>query len=110
MVKERRSILRYDLAVRGLRDQSARREANALYGAFRQLNEEILQHHVETGGHLAHGVSPTDLAYYLVAATDGVLLQHALTGDDEAAQRSLHLIQQHAFSLLRSEEPTINHE
>lgn len=103
MVREQRGVLRFDVAVRGLRDETARREANALYDAFRHLNESVLQKHLDEGGSFALGLTAASLAHYMVAATDGVLLQFALTGDDEAAQRSLTLIEQHVLHLLRGD-------
>ena len=102
IVKEKRGILRYDLAVRGLRDATANHAARALYAAFVQLNEEVLQKYIEEDGRLVPGISVLELARYIVAATDGVFLQHALNGDDVAAQSSLRLLQQHILSLLQA--------
>ena len=103
IVKEKRGILRYDLAVRGLRDETAKGAAQNLYRAFVQLNEEVLQKYIAGGGRLVRGVSVLELARYIVAATDGVFLQHALNGNDEAAQSSLRLLQQHILSLLQAD-------
>ncbi len=99
--REQRGFLRYDVAVRGLRDDKARREATALYQAFQRLNESVLQKHVDQGGTLADGVTVGDLARYMVAATDGVLLQFALSGDEASTERGLDLIEQHVLHLLK---------
>lgn len=100
IVREGRGALRYDVVVRGFRDEEARREANALYGIYYRLVEEIVARHVAAGGSLAPGLTPEGFARYLVAAVDGVVLQYTINGDDEAVRVSLSLIQQHALQLM----------
>lgn len=106
LVQERPGALRYDLVVRGLRDQTAREEARAIYAAYRRLIEEILEQHRLAGGTLAGGVTTQTFATYVVAAVDGVILQHLITGDDDATRESLALIRRHALSLMRGRETT----
>lgn len=102
MVRERAGVLRYDLAVRGMRDAAARQGANALYGAFRTLAEEVVALHLRSGGTLAPGVTVPLLSHYLVATVDGVILQHKLNGDDALAMASLNLIKQNALEIMGS--------
>ncbi len=100
LVKGRFGIFRYDLATRGLRDPNARREANAIYNAFRELITETVARHYGDIAVLPGGVSVADFAHYVVAAVDGIVLQHVLSGDDVVAKRSLGLLQDHALGLL----------
>ena len=95
MVRERPGILRYEIVVRGFHDETARQNAIALYDVFRGLTQEVLERHVAGGGTLVDGWNAADLAGYIVAICDGVILQHTLTGDNEAARRGLHLILTH---------------
>jgi AcrR family transcriptional regulator len=97
---ERPGVVRYDLAVRGLRDTEARQDANALYSLLRRIVEGILHQHCEAGGTLAEGITASDLAFYVVGAVDGIVLQHTLTGDDESTKRSLELVRQHSLTLM----------
>lgn len=100
LVRERRGIFRYDLAVRGFRDENARGEVNAVYEVYRRLFEQIVERHLSEGGRLAPGVSAPQLSRHVVAAVDGTILQHLLTGDDAATQKGLDLVRQHALSLM----------
>ena len=100
IVRERPGIVRYDLIVRGLRSETTRREALLLYGAFRQLTEEILQRHLNEGGVLPPELTITDLAHYLISSVDGVILQFALTQNETITQTSLDLILRNALSLM----------
>jgi AcrR family transcriptional regulator len=104
IAKERPGILRYDLVCRAFRDEDARRQADALYTAYRRLVEAVVERHLVEGGTLAPGVTPPDLGYYVVSAVDGILLQHLVTGNDEAAWNSLDLVRRHALSLLGRED------
>jgi AcrR family transcriptional regulator len=97
---ERPGVVRYDLAVRGLRDTEARKDANALYSLLRRMVEEILERHCASGGTLAEGITAPELAFYVVGAVDGIVLQHTLTGDDDSTKRSLELVRQHSLTLM----------
>jgi AcrR family transcriptional regulator len=104
-VRERRGVLRYDLMLRALRDGNARREVAEVYATYRGLVEQIVERH-RRGSHndFSSGDSnvpsaPT-IAHYVVAAVDGILLQHLISGDESAARRSLELVHAHALSLL----------
>jgi AcrR family transcriptional regulator len=100
IVLERPGVLRYDVAVRALRDTEARKEANAIYGLLRRMVEEILERHCASGGTLAEGTTAPELAFYIVGAVDGIVLQHTLTGDDDSTKRSLELVRQHSLTLM----------
>ena len=108
IVRERPGIVRYDLIVRGLRIESAKREAQTLYSAFRRLMEDILERHIREGGVLPPHLTVTNLAHYVISAVDGIVLQHTLFGDDAVTQSSLQLIMQNALSLMRAEKDTTN--
>jgi len=100
LVKERPGILRFDLVVRGFRDDTARREVLAIYATYKELMRHLVERHLCEGGQLASGLTAATVAHYLVAAIDGVLLQHVLTGDDDTARDALNLICSHALGLL----------
>ena len=100
MVRERPGILRYEIVVRGFHDETARQNAIALYDVFRNLVQEILERHLASGGTLAGGWTTADLAGYIVAVCDGVVLQHSLTKDGSAARRGLALILTHILGLM----------
>jgi len=100
LIKGRFGILRYDLATRGLRDANARRDANAIYDTFRALVTDAVARHYGPVTILPTGVPVADFAQYVVAAVDGIVLQHVLSGDDDAASRSLSLLHDHALQLL----------
>lgn len=104
MVRARPGIMRYDLAVRGFRDPDARREAAAMYEAYHQVMAAVFTRHVQAGGGFALGVTPETLTHYVVAAVDGVILQHTITNDDDAAHSSLRLIEQHVLLLLNTSD------
>lgn len=103
LVKERPGILRYDLLVRGFRDETARQDVNAIYASYRALTEELIEWNLREGGALAPGLTVGGLAHYLLAAVDGVLLQHVLTGDDAAARDALALVLRHVLELLNGD-------
>lgn len=103
MVQEMPGALRYDLVVRGFRDEQARQDVLAIYATYQRLTEELIERHLREGGTLRDGVTPSVVAHYMLSAIDGVLLQHVLTSDAEAAQSALALIRNHALSLLNAE-------
>jgi AcrR family transcriptional regulator len=103
MVQDQPGALRYDLLVRGFRDEKARHDVLAIYATYQRLAEELIERHLREGGTLAEGLTASGVAHYLLSATDGVLLQHVLTGDDAAAQNSLSIVRNHALSLLNAE-------
>jgi len=100
IARDRPGVLRYDLVLRGLRDPAARAEVGTVYATYRRLVEELAERRLAAGGALAPGVTPGALAHYVVAAVDGVLLQHLVLRDDEAARASLDMIREHALALL----------
>jgi AcrR family transcriptional regulator len=107
-VRERRGVLRYDLMLRALRDTGARCEAAGVYATYRRLVEQIVERHRQSGSGdeaagppLAAGTpAASAIAHYVVAAVDGILLQHLITGDEAAARGSLEMVRAHALSLL----------
>jgi AcrR family transcriptional regulator len=103
MVQEGPGILRYDLIIRGFRDEAARKDVLAIYASYRSVAEDLVERHLREGGTLTSGVTSSDFANYLMTAIDGVLLQHVLTGDAMAAQRALAMVMSHALSLLNAE-------
>lgn len=100
LVHERPGILRYDLVVRGFRDETARQEVTTIYASYQALTEELISWNVREGGRLAPGLTVKSLAHYMLAAVDGVLLQHVVTKDDATARTALDLISRHALALL----------
>ncbi|MBC8101857.1 MAG: TetR/AcrR family transcriptional regulator [Cytophagales bacterium] len=102
LVQERPGILRFDLVVRGFRDEAARREAIGIYDSYRTLTEDLITRHLQEGGTLAPGITVPGLAHYLICAVDGVLLQHVLTSDAAAARSALTMLMEHALSLLNA--------
>jgi AcrR family transcriptional regulator len=102
MVEEQPGALRYDLVVRGFRDEKARQDVLAIYATYQNLTEELIERHLREGGTLAPGITVSGLAHYMLSAVDGVLLQHVLTGDDDAALNSLAIIKNHVLSLLNA--------
>lgn len=103
MVQEKPGALRYDLIVRGFRDEQARQDVLAIYATYQNLTEELIRRHLREGGTLTEGVTVSVVAHYVLSAIDGVLLQHVLTRDAAAAQGALTLIRNHALSLLNAE-------
>jgi len=100
LVQARPGILRFDLAVRGFRDDEARREAESVYSAYRGFVTEIIRAHVDSGGALADGLTAETLGDYVVATVDGIVLHHTLFGDDAAAERNLNLVRRHVLELM----------
>jgi AcrR family transcriptional regulator len=100
LIQERTGVLRYDLVVRGLRDDEARREASAIYDSYRGLVEEILKRHLGAGGVLAPGMTCENLAHYVIAALDGMVLQYLITGNAAATITGLGLIRQQTLALM----------
>lgn len=100
LMTKRPGALRFDLAVRGFRDPEARHEALGVYGAYRRFIEEIIEGHIATGGSLGADLTPQTLANYVVTVIDGVVFHHTLSGDDEAAQRNLEIVQDQVFQLM----------
>jgi hypothetical protein len=103
MVQEGPGILRYDLIIRGFRDEAARKDVLAIYASYRNVAEDLVERHLREGGTLTPGVTSSDFANYLMTAIDGVLLQHVLMGDATMAQRALAMIRSHALALLNAE-------
>ncbi len=102
-VQEQPGALRYDLVVRGFRDETARQDVLAIYSSYRLLVEGLIERHLREGGTLAPGMTVASITHYMLCAIDGVLLQHVLTGDSAAATTALAMIQNHALSLLNTE-------
>jgi AcrR family transcriptional regulator len=100
VVRERPGVIRYDLAVRGFRDEAARQDALAIYGGYQAILVDIAEKHVAAGGAISGGLTPGQFADYVLACADGVILQHLLSGDDGAARRGLDLTKRHALQLL----------
>jgi AcrR family transcriptional regulator len=100
LIQERTGVLRYDLVVRGLRDDEARREASGIYASYRAVVEEILERHLCAGGTLAPGMTRENLAHYVIAAIDGVVLQYLITGNAAATVTGLALIRQQTLTLM----------
>jgi AcrR family transcriptional regulator len=100
MVKQRPGVLRYDLVVRGMRNPDAHQQAARIYRALYSLVGEILDRHTASGNALRPDVTRDVLEHYLVAAIDGVILQHLVFGDDEKTRGCLQLILQHTKMLL----------
>lgn len=100
LMASRPGILRFDLAVRGFRDADARREAAAVYGAYRGFVREIVEWHVRDGGAIRDGLASDELAHYVVCMVDGILLHHTLDGDDRAARRNLSSMGRQIFEML----------
>jgi AcrR family transcriptional regulator len=103
IVLERPGVLRYDVAVRGLRDENARRDAASIYSLLYRMVEEIVGMHLASGGTLTEDVTPHQLAYYVVAAVDGVILHHTIFADDAIAKWSIERILQHALTMMEVE-------
>lgn len=100
IAQERRGILRYDLVIRALRDEDARKEAKSVYTSYRRMVETIVERHIASGGTLSMGLTPAEFACCIVSAVDGVVLQHAIMRDNEAARKSLAMILQYALTLM----------
>jgi AcrR family transcriptional regulator len=100
LVQERTGVLRYDLAVRGFRDPGARGDVLEMYERYRAITEDLVLWRLREGGRLAPGLSAAGLAHYMLCSVDGVILQHVLTGDDDAAQGALDMIRRHTLMLL----------
>ncbi|MES2462240.1 MAG: TetR/AcrR family transcriptional regulator [Armatimonadota bacterium] len=103
MVEDQPGALRYDLVVRGFRDEKARQDVLAIYAVYQNLTEELIERHLHEGGTLAAGMTASGIAHYILSATDGILLQHVLTGDAVAAQNALAMVKNHALFLLNAE-------
>lgn len=105
IVRERPGILRFDLVVRALRDESAREEVLQLYEGFRRILFAIFKRREQEGISWSATMNPEHLAHFVVASVDGIVLHHAVTGDDEAARVSLTLLLQYTLSQLGVENP-----
>lgn len=103
IVRDQPGILRYDLAVRGFRDESARRESAEIHATLHAMTQRMLSVHAGGKEVLPSGVSISDLSYYLLSAVDGVILNYFVTRDSEATLASLDLIRLHALRLFGAE-------
>jgi AcrR family transcriptional regulator len=110
LVRERPGRLRFDLAVRGFRNDEARRSAIANGRVFENLMGEIFERHLAEGGSLRLGLTPQTLATHLFSVMDGVVLRFALTRDEAAALLSLSLILNEALTLMGIENEQIANE
>lgn len=119
LMQERPGILRFDLAVRGFRDPSALAEVRQVYHAYEQIVLDLIardyaatagseERTPETGG-ISHDRTEhlESVGRYMVAAVDGIVLQHTLNADDAKAQSALSLIRRHVLALIA--EPTPAH-
>jgi len=100
LMRERPGTIRFDLTVRGFRDEAARREAMNIYASYRRILFDIAQMHLAAGGRLELGLDAARFSEYVLAAADGVILQHLLTSDDETAQLGLDLTKRYALQLM----------
>jgi AcrR family transcriptional regulator len=96
----RPGVLRFDLVVRGFRDQDAKQEALRVYGGYRRFIQEIVERHLDEGGSLTSGLTAAELADYLITVVDGVVLHHTLSGDDAAAERNLNMVRSQVLQLM----------
>jgi AcrR family transcriptional regulator len=100
IARERPGVLRYDLVLRAIRDEDAREEITSVYAAYRRMVEGLVERYTAQGGALPPGITPRMLGEYVVSAVDGILLNHLVNGDDEAAKNSLDMVRRHVLSLL----------
>ncbi len=100
LVRDQPGILRYDLAVRGFRDEAARRDAIAMYETYQAITREIFHRHLREGGTLPAHVEINTIAHYLVAALDGIVLQYTLNNDIEAARKCAALIENQLLQMM----------
>jgi AcrR family transcriptional regulator len=92
--------LRYDMAIRGFRDNVARREVETVYDAYRAFLFRLLERHQQAGGTLAAEVTSEDIVHYILYGVDGTVLHYTLTGNMAAAQTNLRLLQEHVLSMM----------
>lgn len=102
VVRNNPGILRYDLVIRGFRDDGARIEAQQFYTSYVAFSESLFQAHLAQGKTLSPEVSITTLARYLTCAIDGVILHYMTFHDETAAHESLSLIRDHILRLVNS--------
>jgi AcrR family transcriptional regulator len=100
LVREQPGILRYDVVVRGFRDETAHAEAVEIYGVYRRLTRGILDRHLAEGGTLSPGLTTESLAIYINSLIDGVIVQFTVLRDESLAKLSLSLILTHALQLM----------
>ena len=101
MMQERPGILRFDLAVRGFRDAAANTEAQTVYAAYRRIVRDLLERHTKSDVQWAEGMTPELLAEYMTVAVDGVVFQHTINGNNDAARAMLTLIERHILTLVQ---------
>ncbi len=80
-------LAQYELTVHALRDDLLRPLAQLQYRRLNEALEQVLEDHpeIDDSGHLR------DIASYIVAVMDGLILQRIVEDDPEAAQRRLEL-------------------
>lgn len=101
VVRDQPGVLRFDLAVRGFRDETARRQAQEMFRNNLLMAEHMVACQLASSGALLpEGVTVTQIAHYFVSAVDGLLLNYCITRDEAATLAGLDLIREHALLLL----------
>lgn len=104
IVRDQPGILRYDLAVRGFRDEGARAEAADIFATLHRMTQAMLVAHLPEERQNGLRVPVSDLSHYLLSAVDGVILNYFVTRDSDATLASLEIIRQNALRLFGAED------
>ena len=101
LVRDQPGLLRFDLAVRGFRDETARCQAEEMFQNNLLMAEQMIHCQlVVTGVVLSGDLTATRIAHYFVSAVDGLLLNYCITRDESSTLIGLDMIREHALSLL----------
>lgn len=95
IVRDQPGILRFDLAVRGFRDDSARAKSALLLDELNRMTVELLG---GFGGARPDGFYEP-IAHFLVSSLDGITLSYLVSRDPERALRAMDLLREQVLIL-----------
>jgi AcrR family transcriptional regulator len=95
IVRDQPGILRFDLAVRGFRDDSARAKSAFLLDELNRMTVELLG---GFGGARPDGFYEP-IAHFLVSSLDGITLSYLVSRDPERALRAMDLLREQVLIL-----------
>lgn len=111
VVRNQPGLLRFDLAVRGFRDETARRQSEEMLQKNVAMAEQMIRCQLASNGRsLPESYTVLQVAHFFVSAVDGLLLNYCITRDEAATLAGLDLIREHALLLLgvnSAEESTL---
>jgi len=99
IVRDQPGILRFDLAVRGFRDEAARAKSALLLDELNRMTVELLTDYGCSGGEPRPPGFFEPIAYFLVSSLDGITLSYLVSRDADKALRAMELLRLQVLAL-----------